>query len=362
MLNDHCHEPSNEEITHVHLHFGNVSFDEIMASKLISFFVQKRYNSDETREVLLGHDGYDETLYPGEEVSTFDDTEVKDRTLSNWNGEWKSAYKYLLDGQLDEAFEAKAKSKGDKTASEYKDYYKKGYETDLDSVTIKNNEIIYTFNDGKSVTAKYQYQGYYIQHWSSGTKAAMYRFENVDKKSTAPLLIEINDHMIKRSKPVHFHLRMSNTNWDDVDAENHWPTFFPKSSSIDDIVAEISGVAHSHETEESEEEEQHNHNADHHDESEHDHEHEHAFYHDLLDDCQILECNKRFITLVELLKVSGNSEASEFEEFVKYYQNKNCDGLQKLIEENSGSFSIKNSFISSIFVLLLSLFLFFIEY
>ncbi|OUM65704.1 hypothetical protein PIROE2DRAFT_7201, partial [Piromyces sp. E2] len=53
MLNDHCHEPSTEEITHVHLHFSNISYDDIMNSKLISFFVQKRYNADETREVLL---------------------------------------------------------------------------------------------------------------------------------------------------------------------------------------------------------------------------------------------------------------------------------------------------------------------
>ncbi|OUM65688.1 hypothetical protein PIROE2DRAFT_7273, partial [Piromyces sp. E2] len=267
MLNDHCHEPSTEEITHVHLHFSNISYDDIMNSKLISFFVQKRYNADETREVLLGHDGYDETLYPGEEVSTFNDEDVRDRTLSNWNGEWISPYKYLLEGKLDEAFEAKAKSKGDKTAAEYKEYYKKGYETDIDSIAIKNNEITFTYDNGKSIKAKYQYLGYYIQHWKSGTKAAMYRFENIDKKSKAPRLFEINDHMIKRSKPEHFHLRTTNTKWEDIDAENNWPTFFPKSSTPEDIVAELSGVAHSHKTEEKENATTHDHD--------HDHDHDH---------------------------------------------------------------------------------------
>jgi len=82
-----------------------------MNSKIISFFVQKRYNVDEPRKVLLGHDRYDVTFYPGEEVSTFDDEDIRDRTLNKWNSEWKSPFKYLLEGRLDEAFEAKVKCK-----------------------------------------------------------------------------------------------------------------------------------------------------------------------------------------------------------------------------------------------------------
>jgi hypothetical protein len=58
-----------------------------MNSKIISFFVQKRYNVDEPRKVLLGHDRYDVTFYPGEEVSTFDDEDIRDRTLNKWNSE-----------------------------------------------------------------------------------------------------------------------------------------------------------------------------------------------------------------------------------------------------------------------------------
>ena len=53
-------------------------------------------------------------------VADFADSDVKDRELSDWNGEWQSAYPYILDGTLDPVMEKKAQS-GTKTAEEYKD-------------------------------------------------------------------------------------------------------------------------------------------------------------------------------------------------------------------------------------------------
>lgn len=53
-------------------------------------------------------------------VADFADSDVKDRDLSDWNGEWQSAYPYILDGTLDPVMEKKAES-GTKTAEEYKD-------------------------------------------------------------------------------------------------------------------------------------------------------------------------------------------------------------------------------------------------
>ena len=53
-------------------------------------------------------------------VADFADSDVKDRNLSDWNGEWQSAYPYILDGTLDPVMEKKAES-GTKTAEEYKD-------------------------------------------------------------------------------------------------------------------------------------------------------------------------------------------------------------------------------------------------
>lgn len=53
-------------------------------------------------------------------VADFADSDVKDRNLSDWNGEWQSAYPYILDGTLDPVMEKKAES-GTKTAEDYKD-------------------------------------------------------------------------------------------------------------------------------------------------------------------------------------------------------------------------------------------------
>ena len=53
------------------------------------------------------------------------------------------------------------------------------------------------YTDGKKVDSDYNYVGLYIQNWSTGTKAAMYRFEAVDRTSGAPIYIEFNDHMIE---------------------------------------------------------------------------------------------------------------------------------------------------------------------
>ena len=50
----------------------------------------------------------------------FEDSDVQDRTLSDWDGDWQSVYPYLQDGVLDEVMEKKAES-GEKTAEEYKE-------------------------------------------------------------------------------------------------------------------------------------------------------------------------------------------------------------------------------------------------
>lgn len=186
------------------------------------------------------------------EVSTFEDNEVQDRSISDWEGEWKSAYPYALDGSLDEAFEAKAAS-GKMTAEEYKAYYQKGYETDIANMEIKGNTISYSYDNGETVSAEYKYVGYFIQNWSGGTKAAMYRFESMNPESKAPKYIEINDHMIGPEKAEHFHFRMSDESFEAIeDPENRWPTFFPMDFTGEEICEDLKGHDHKHEEEEAE--------------------------------------------------------------------------------------------------------------
>ena len=183
------------------------------------------------------------------EVSTFEDHEVQDRSLSDWAGSWQSAYPFALDGTLDGAFAAMAEE-GEMTADEYKTYYQNGYKTDITNIDIAGDHIAFTYEDGKKVGSDYKYIGYYIQNWSTGTKAAMYRFEAVDRTSGAPICIEFNDHMIESAAPEHFHIRMSNESFDAIiDPENSWPTFFPADMTGEEICEHMEGHDHEHEEE-----------------------------------------------------------------------------------------------------------------
>ena len=206
-----------------------------------------------------GHDDDDHDEHGhhhhAKEVSTFDDREVKSRSLSDWEGEWQSAYPLTLNGSLDKAFEEKAKS-GKMTAKEYKEYYKKGYKTDIPYISIKGDTITFQYDNGKKVSSKYKSNGYFIQNWSTGTKAAMYRFEAVDKKSGAPIYIEFNDHIIEPTEAEHFHFRMSNESYDAiVDPENLFPTYYPAKLSPSEVCEELAGHDKHHHDDDEEEKE-----------------------------------------------------------------------------------------------------------
>ena len=181
-------------------------------------------DSVKTEEVV---DGMQETEHDhdhdhSKEVSTFEDDEVQDRSLSDWAGDWQSAYPFVLDGTLDDAFAAMAE-KGEMTAEEYKTYYQNGYKTDITNIDIEGDHIEFTYDDGKKVGSNYKYVGYYIQNWSTG-------------------------------------IRMSNESFDAiVDPENSWPTFFPADMTGEEICEHMEGHDHDededHEHEEGEEHE-----------------------------------------------------------------------------------------------------------
>ncbi len=292
ILGDHA---DNAEITYlldngIDLHSYQPTMDDIMKISTCDLFIYVGGESDEWVDAalaeaknkdmkvinlmdVLGDSAKVEELKEGmqedehehdhdhdKHVSTFEDDEVKDRALSDWEGDWQSAYPLVLDGSLDEAWEHKAES-GKMTAEEYKDYYTKGYKSDYNAISIHDDHIRFTDKDGKVTESDYKYTGYFIQDWSTGTRAAMYRFEAVDKESGAPVYIEFNDHIIEPEKAEHFHIRMSNESYDAiVDPEGNWPTFFDASLTPEGVCAEVIGHDskkegdHDHEHEEGEEE------------------------------------------------------------------------------------------------------------
>ena len=217
-------------------------------------------DSVKTEETVEGMQETEHAHDHSKEVSTFEDDEVQDRSLSDWAGDWQSAYPFALDGTLDDAFAAMAEE-GEMTADEYKTYYQNGYKTDITNIDIEGDHIEFTYEDGKKVGSDYKYVGYYIQNWSTGTKAAMYRFEAVDRTSGAPVYIEFNDHMIEPATAERFHIRMSNESFDAiVDPENSWPTFFPADMTGEEICEHMEGHDHDEDEEHKHEEgEEHEH-------------------------------------------------------------------------------------------------------
>ena len=170
--------------------------------------------------------------------SHFADSDVQDRSLSDWSGDWQSVYPYILDGTLDQVMEKKAES-GRKTAEEYKESYIASYETDIEKISIDGNMITYTRKDGTS-TATYDSEGFYIRHKDDGSKQVRYKYQKASGDADAPTYIVFSDHNISSAEPEHFHLYFGEDGFDSlVEEGKHFPTFYPASLIGTEIADEM---------------------------------------------------------------------------------------------------------------------------
>lgn len=170
----------------------------------------------------------------------FDDGDVQDRALSDWEGDWQSIYPYLVNGNLDQVLAMKAE-KGDKTLEEYRTYYLNGYKTDLTLVKIHGQQIEF-IAPNQTAVCEYKYSGKKILNYDSGKKGVRYQFECLDDQSTAPKYIQFSDHIIAPEKAGHFHLYMGNDSHETLAVQlSNWPTFYPASLSKEEIVDEMVG-------------------------------------------------------------------------------------------------------------------------
>ena len=179
-------------------------------------------------------DGHDHS----QERTIFEDDEVKDRSLSDWAGEWQSVYPYLLDHSLDSVMAHKAAGNSGQSAEEYYQYYENGYRTDTDHITIAGNTMEF-FSGGESVKAEYEYKGYRIFTYESGSKGVRYQFEALQDNG-APRYIQFSDHMIGPAGSLHYHIYMGNEGFDTLSEElENWPTYYPAEMSGDEIADEM---------------------------------------------------------------------------------------------------------------------------
>ncbi|MCB4993423.1 zinc ABC transporter substrate-binding protein AdcA [Streptococcus mutans] len=174
----------------------------------------------------------------------FKDKSIKNRKLSDWSGKWQSIYPYLENGTLDSVWDYKAKSKKDMTAQEYKEYYTKGYKTDVEKITIDGKKNTITFvQKGKEHKYTYKYVGYKILTYKKGNRGVRYLFETKDKGAGEFKYVQFSDHGIKSQKAEHFHLFWGSESQDKLLEEmENWPTYYPANLTGQQIAQEI--VAH----------------------------------------------------------------------------------------------------------------------
>lgn len=170
----------------------------------------------------------------------FDEQDVKDRKLSDWDGVWQSIYPYAKDGSLDPVFQKKAKADPKKSFEQIKAYYLKGYASDMTDIGIEDGVMEFTVN-GKTASCQYDYKGYKILNYVSGKKGVRYLFECTDKSSHAPKYVQFSDHTIAPKKSAHFHIFTGDVSQDALFTElENWPTFFPfqmtKEQVVDDLL------------------------------------------------------------------------------------------------------------------------------
>ncbi|WP_319529484.1 metal-binding protein ZinT [uncultured Cohaesibacter sp.] len=167
----------------------------------------------------------------------FEDSQIKDRQLSDWQGNWQSVYPYLQDGTLDVVMEHKAQH-GTMSADEYRSYYDIGYKTDVDRIVIDGGSV--TFNKGsQTLKASYKSDGYEILTYKKGNRGVRFIFEKVEGDSEAPRFIQFSDHRIAPADADHYHLYWGNNRAELLKEVTNWPTYYPASLTGDEIVKEM---------------------------------------------------------------------------------------------------------------------------
>ena len=168
----------------------------------------------------------------------FDDAQIAPRALSDWQGAWQSVYPLLLAGKLDGVMAHKAQH-GDKTAAEYAAYYKTGYATDVDRITIAGDRVSFSRN-GKAVSGRYVADGYEILTYAKGNRGVRFVFAKVAGDAAAPGFIQFSDHKIAPGKADHYHLYWGDDRARLLAEVTNWPTYYPSDLTAGQIAEEMS--------------------------------------------------------------------------------------------------------------------------
>ncbi|MBR6079826.1 MAG: zinc ABC transporter substrate-binding protein [Treponema sp.] len=146
--------------------------------------------------------------------SEIDAHDIKDRKLSEFNGEWQSLYPVLMDGGLGEYVEHQAEENG-KSEAEMKKEIAAKWNCGVKKIKVSGDKISITYDGGKSVSGKYSYAGYAVKKNDEGKITNVrYKFESKDKN--VPRFVMFNDHGYAPAKEVaHFHFYFGNNSFEE---------------------------------------------------------------------------------------------------------------------------------------------------
>lgn len=179
------------------------------------------------------HDHASDDVYKG----IFEDSQIEARTLADWQGDWQTVYPYLVDGTLDPVMEEKAEH-GDKTAEEYRAYYKTGYQTDVDRIVIDGDKVVF-HEGGKPLQATYADDGHEILTYRAGNRGVRYIFTKTEGDEAAPQFIQFSDHRIAPAASDHYHLYWGTDRAQLLEEVTNWPTYYPAGLDGDEIVSRM---------------------------------------------------------------------------------------------------------------------------
>lgn len=195
------------------------------------------HHDDNNHDHSHDHDEETSQIYDG----YFEDDQIEDRSISDWEGDWQSVYPYLLSGDLDEVFAHKAAENEDMTAEEYEEYYKVGYETNVERVVIEEDTFTF-YEDGEQFSSEYTYDGFEILEYDKGNRGVRFIFEREDESEDMPQYIQFSDHSIYPTISDHYHLYWGDDRDELLEEVTNWPTYYPSEMDADDIVHEM--IAH----------------------------------------------------------------------------------------------------------------------
>lgn len=184
--------------------------------------------------------------------TSFKESDIKARTLSEWNGTWQSTYPHFLNGTLDAVWHHKAEHDSTMSFADYKKKYETAYKTDVLTIKI-NGDFVEYITKKDSSKAKYKYSGYVFRLTDDNSAQVRFKFEKVSGDKNTPKYIIFSDHNFKPAKPEHFHIYCSDKDFASIEWESvHFPTYYPENMTGKEIAEELMGGHHHHDEEETE--------------------------------------------------------------------------------------------------------------